>query len=360
MKLRMKKNNLNSSVLVIGIIAVAMVLLFAGPGSLAASEDAWVASYWNNPNLSGPPALVRYESAIDHNWAGLSPDPAIQVDNFSARWDRTVGFNTGTYRFKATMDDGMRVWVDGIIIIDDWNDGKVRTREADVALKSGPHKLRVEYFENGGKAIAGFPWGQIDGDTSQPMPPPQPMPPMQPVPPGGQPGMPPSGDVIYPVGEVKSPYLNMRQGPGTKYAVIAVLQQNTKLYIMARSSGSTWYLVKTQGGPTGWVKRYYVHTDFPYTSLPIASNHPMPTPQPPVQQPTYPTGVVIAGSLNLRSGPGVNYNTIAVLQGGTTVALLGRNANGSWLKVKAPTGTVGWVNAGYISTSYSIQNLPAG
>ena len=360
MTLRIYMNMRYLRALAIGIIALLLLFLFAGSGSLAASNGDWVGSYWNNSDLSGPPVLVQYVPAIDFDWAGLSPDPAINVDNFSARWDRTVNFAPGTYQFKATMDDGMRVWIDGKIIIDDWHEGKVRTDTADVAL-NGTHALRVEYFEKGGKAIAGFTWTQITGSGATPMPPPpQPYPPGQPMPPGGNPGMPPSGDVIYPVGEVKSPYLNMRQGPGTKNAVIAVLPQHTPVYIMARSSGSTWYLVKTQGGPTGWVKRYYIVTDFPYTSLPIANTYPMPAPDPPTQPTPYQSGTVIAGSLNMRSGPGISYNTIAVLRGGTTVLLVGRNANGSWLKVQAPTGTVGWVNGGYIGTSYPIQSLPAG
>ncbi len=344
-----------------GTILVAALLfafmLFASPGSLLAQGDQWVASYWSNNHLSGPPTIVRYETAIDHDWAGLSPDVAIPVDNFSARWERTVGFNAGTYRFKATMDDGMRVWLDGKIIIDDWNEGKVRTREADVALSGGPHTLRVEYFELGGKAIAGFTWVQVDGGGSPVPPKPGPYPPSPPKP---GPNPPSTGDVIYPTGEVKSPYLNMRQGPGTDYSVIAVLKQNTELQIMARSSGGTWYLAKAQKGPTGWVRRYYVHTDFPYTSLPVAGEHPMPTPKPPEKPETYPVGIVKAGYLNLRSGPGVNNHSIAVLRSGTNVALLGRNASGSWVKIKVPTGTVGWVNAGYIATSHPIQSLPAG
>ena len=69
--------------------------------------------------------------------------------------------------------------------------------------------------------------------------------------------------------------------------------------------------------------------------------------------PNYPAGIVSAGALNLRSGPSVNNNTIAVVIGGTPVALLGRNNSGSWLKIKTPTGTVGWVNAGYIRTDLS-------
>lgn len=350
--------------LMLCLIALALFLFIASPSAIMAQEDAWLGSYWNNDSLAGPPVLVRWDPAIDFYWKGLSPDTSIPVDHFSARWTRTVNFNAGTYEFRATMDDGMRVWVDGKLIINDWNEGKERTDVAQVQLSNGPHELRVDYFELGGTAVAGFTWVLVSSDGS-PQPPSGPPPGNQPpgnMPPSGGPGMPPpSGEVIYPVGEVKSPYLNMRQGAGTNYAVIAVLKQNTEVYIMARSSGSTWYLVKTQNGPTGWVRRYYIHTDFPYTSLPVAETYPMPTPQPPAQKPPdYPVGTVKAGFLNLRSGPGINYNAIAVVSNGSTVALLGRNASGTWLKVKVPTGSVGWVNAGYIATSTPIQTLPAG
>lgn len=352
--------------LAVGLIATVVLLLFAGPSSLFASTDAWHGSYWNNTYLKGHPDLVRYDPAIDFDWEGLSPDPVINVDNFSARWERTVGFSKGTYRFKASMDDGVRAWVDGKLIIDDWQEGKLRTIEADVPLSDGAHKITVEYYEKGGKAIAGFTWDMVYGSSMPPTYPQQPVYPQQPIYPQQpvypeQP-VPPSGDVIYPVGVVKSPYLNMRSGPGTKYHVVAVLQQHTELSIIARSSGSTWYLVKTPGGPTGWVKRYYVHTDFPYTSLPFAdSGQGGPSHKPPAQAPSQqPTGTVNIGALNVRSGPGTNYRVIAVVSGGTTVTLLGRDGSGRWLKVKIPTGTVGWVNGYYISTSYPTQNLQSG
>jgi len=359
MLLRKRNKFLFWGVLAVSLIVVSVMLLFAGPGSLFAYQDAWHGSYWNNRDLQGNPDLVRTDQAIDFDWEGLSPDPVIQVDDFSARWDRTVSFSAGTYRFKATGDDGMRVWVDGLIIIDDWNEAKLRTNEADVYLANGQHKITMEYFEKGGKAIAGFTWDQVSGSPGAPGSPTQPIYP-QPVPPGQ--GMPPSGDVIYPVGEVKSPYLNMRSGAGTNYPVIAVLQQNTKVYIIARSSGSTWYLVKTQGGPTGWVKRYYIHSDFPYTSLSFAdTSKGVPSSSTPANPSTQqPSGMVNSGSLNVRSGPGINNRAIAVVHGGTTVILLGRNGSGSWLKVRIPTGSVGWVNGYYISTSYPIQNLPSG
>lgn len=364
MLLRKKRTTLFWGIVASGVIIATILLLIASPNALFASSGSWTASYWNNRELSGQPILVRQESAIDHNWKGLSPDPVVNVDNFSARWIRTYNFAAGTYRFKATMDDGMRVWIDGMIIIDDWQDGQVRTAEAEVNLSNGPHKMTVEYYEAGGKAVAGFTWDMISGQSGQPpqpMPPMYPPPPTQPMPPGQpMPPMPPSGDVTYPIGVVKSPYLNMRSGPGTNYSVIAVLPQGTEVYIVARSSGSTWYLVKTHGGPTGWVKRYYVYSEFPYTSLPYAENMQQPQPMPPSNPSTQPMGVVNTGALNVRIGPGTNYRTIAVVSGGTNVLLLGRSSGGSWLKVKIPTGTVGWVKAYYIDTSYPIQSLPVG
>ncbi len=361
MLLRKRKTALFWGMLAVGMVIAAALMLFIGPNALLASGDSWTASYWNNRDLQGNPVLVRQESAIDHDWEGLSPDPVVNIDSFSARWTRTHYFEPGTYRFKATMDDGMRAWVDGMIIIDDWQDGKVRTVQADVKLSKGPHKLLVEYYEFGGKAVAGYTWEMLDGQPGQPthpLPPPNPMPPPGSMPPPAP--MPPSGDVIYPVGVVKSPYLNMRSGPGTNHPVIAVLPQGTELYIVARSSGSTWYLVRTHGGAAGWVKRYYVYSEFPYTSLPFAETMQQPKPMPPSNPSTQPVGIVNSGALNVRSGPGTNYRTIAVVNGGTHLMLVGRDGVGKWLKVMIPTGSVGWVNGYYITTSYPTQSLPPG
>ncbi len=61
----------------------------------------WRGEYFNNVNLSGRPALVRDDAAINFDWGLGSPAPGIQADNFSARWVRTVPLGGGTYRFFA-------------------------------------------------------------------------------------------------------------------------------------------------------------------------------------------------------------------------------------------------------------------
>jgi hypothetical protein len=64
----------------------------------------------------------------------------------------------GTYRFAATSDDGIRVWVDNALIINQWNDHASQTFTADQALAAGSHLVAVEYYENAELAVAGFSW----------------------------------------------------------------------------------------------------------------------------------------------------------------------------------------------------------
>jgi N-acetylmuramoyl-L-alanine amidase len=73
---------------------------------------------------------------------------------------------------------------------------------------------------------------------------------------------------------------------------------------------------------------------------------------------TYPTAVVNTGALNIRSGPGVSYAVQTSVYRGTTLSLLARNSDASWVRVMLASGRQGWVNARYISTSYPLASLP--
>jgi hypothetical protein len=127
------------------------------PASAAPAHDdaPWHAEYFNNVTLSGPPAQVREEVAIDYDWGTGSPGPGVQADDFSARWTRTVALGyTGNYRFYLNSDDGMRVWVDGILLYDQWFDRQDAWFTADIFLAEGMHTLKVEYYEHSGAALA--------------------------------------------------------------------------------------------------------------------------------------------------------------------------------------------------------------
>lgn len=147
------------------ILLATQVAAAQGP-STEHSEINWHATYWNNSTLSGAAALEREEAAIDYNWGAEAPAAGITADHFSARWTRTIDETPGTYRFTATSDDGMRVWLDGALIVNDWSDHAARTVTADVQLAAGHHQVTVEYYENGGQATAKLSWAPVTTITT--------------------------------------------------------------------------------------------------------------------------------------------------------------------------------------------------
>jgi len=119
----------------------------------------WRAEYFANRELEGWPVLVRDDGAIDFDWGSGSPDPAVPADNFSVRWTHTLAFDAGTYRFLASTDDGVRIWVDGGLVIDAWEDQMLpETHTGELYLSSGQHTVAVEYYEHGGDAAAHVWW----------------------------------------------------------------------------------------------------------------------------------------------------------------------------------------------------------
>jgi len=103
------------------------------------------------------------ETSLDHNWG--SGGPAGLTDGFSARWTRYLDL-AGTYRFTATSDDGIRVYVDGISIINEWYDHAAKTVSVDRVLSAGHHLVVVEYYENTGDAVARLSWAPVTTITN--------------------------------------------------------------------------------------------------------------------------------------------------------------------------------------------------
>ncbi|WP_420643597.1 PA14 domain-containing protein [Candidatus Leptofilum sp.] len=132
----------------------------------ASAATSWTAKYYNNRDLSGTPVITVSETNLDHDWGTGSPNNAINVDNFSAEWTRNLYFAPGNYRFIASMDDGMRVFVDNNPIIDVWYDSQAHTVTADIYLNGGHHDIRVEYYEAGGNALARVNWALVSGGSA--------------------------------------------------------------------------------------------------------------------------------------------------------------------------------------------------
>lgn len=126
-------------------------------GPVTPPAEAWRGEYFANPSLSGSPAFVRQDESVNFDWRDSSPDPRLPADGFSVRWSKDVEMEANRYTFFVRADDGVRLYIDGNLVIDDWRDG-LRTRETTIKLAAGHHSLRLEYYEHTGQALVHLWW----------------------------------------------------------------------------------------------------------------------------------------------------------------------------------------------------------
>jgi LysM repeat protein len=155
------------------------------PPAPAPSYPQWKGEYFNNMNLAGAPSVVRNDPAIAFNWGLGWPNPKISANNFSVRWTRSFNLSEGTYRFTVNVDDGARLFVDNILVLDQWHSYTGQIYTVDVPLGAGYHVVRMEYFEDVGVAFA-----YLTMQFLGPVPPSQPI--ATPIP-GVPPTPPPTG-----------------------------------------------------------------------------------------------------------------------------------------------------------------------
>lgn len=106
--------------------------------------------------LNGTP-LYRQDASVNFNWADVIPLAGIGNDNYSVRWKgRVQPLVTGNHAFTTSTDDGVRLHVNGVLVIDHWaNQGNTAWSSPAIALVAGQYyDLEMEYFANGGAAVA--------------------------------------------------------------------------------------------------------------------------------------------------------------------------------------------------------------
>ena len=124
--------------------------------------NVWRGAYYNNIDLGGDPAFTRQDALVDFQWHEGSPGAGVRPDGFSVRWQGRWLMIAGSYRFNVTVDDGVRLWVDGHLVLDQWHDTSPTTYSVDARLAEGPHDLRVEYYDRRGNAQIRV-WWQLLG-----------------------------------------------------------------------------------------------------------------------------------------------------------------------------------------------------
>lgn len=116
--------------------------------------------YYDNLDFTGT-RETRLDADINFDFAERSPlpNPAFDVDTYSIRWTGELQVDVaGVYDLIVTSDDGARLWIDGVLVIDAWSDHTVRDDQVSRHLSAGRHALRMEYYENAFHAVARLSW----------------------------------------------------------------------------------------------------------------------------------------------------------------------------------------------------------
>ena len=118
-------------------------------------DNRWYGMAFSNPDFTGETALLGYQPQIpdlDFNWGQGSPAENIPSDNFSTIFQRKLQVKEGVYTLKIRANDGVQVYVDGELLIDQWNNRGSNTFESQTYLSSGIHNILIKHKD-------------IDGDS---------------------------------------------------------------------------------------------------------------------------------------------------------------------------------------------------
>ncbi|HEY9421916.1 MAG TPA: PA14 domain-containing protein, partial [Thermoanaerobaculia bacterium] len=117
------------------------------------------ATYWDNIDFTGA-TVSRVDPTVNFDWDIGSPAPGIDVNTFSVRWTgRVTAKVTGTHTFYTVSDDGVRLWVNGVQIVDNWTDHAPTENSGAINLTAGQsYDIRMEFYENAHGAMAKLFW----------------------------------------------------------------------------------------------------------------------------------------------------------------------------------------------------------
>ena len=328
----------------------------------------WSAKYFDNQYLAGMPAISRQDAFINYNWGFGSPGNNLPADDFSALWTTTFNLEEGVYTFTISADDGAAVWVDNRQLINIWWDHELLTDTRNYRHDGGPLTVRVEYYENGGRAQVAFSCARVDNTAPPPTATPVPRPTNTPIPPTPVPPQPTNTPVPPPPAPTNTPQpaptvdpdltadagkclvsnahvLNLRSGPGIEFAIVTQVEYGDMLTRTGDRSGN-WVEVRTEFNAIGWLNEYYCGSG----EMPAEEEE-----EPPARSCNAVT--VLIDALYVRSGPGTGYTWVDLVHHGDVLCLAGeRNSDSSWVSVYTPDGVYGWVYCAYTDITDSQLN----
>ena len=342
--------------LVIILCGMMALLLLGTVISADSAQDFgtnWTATYYNSTDLTGSVVYTEVlPNGININWGTGSPNAAVTPDNFSARFTSVQLFNAGTYEFVASSDDGIRVFIDGVLVLDRFVGRVLTTDRFQQTLTAGTHSITVEYVEFIDQAAVQFQWFQVAG--------------------GGTPGLTPGaggGGVSLTPGAPGSCTgicatvtgvrgLALRSGPYLGASFITTLAQDQTYTVLARNKDEgiyNWYKLQV-GEKVGWSSGRYLTLSVDLNTIPVqGSSFDGIDGAPDVGARAYPRAV-----MNLRSRPSLRMPRLASIPWGAPLELIGRTVQAGqnkWLQVRY-NGIVGWIDARWVTVKGEIYQVP--
>jgi endoglucanase len=142
------------------LLALTVPVLSSGfIGADASEQNGLHATYFNNMDLTDP-AFTRIDDTVDFDWGYNSPSHLVHPETFSARWEgKVLPRYSGNYNFHTFSDDGVRLWVNGSLIINNWTDHSRTEDTGTINLTAGQkYDLKLEYYENTQRSIIRLFW----------------------------------------------------------------------------------------------------------------------------------------------------------------------------------------------------------
>ncbi len=115
--------------------------------------------YFDNQDFTNL-KVTRTDPTVDFNWGSGAPDASMGTDSFSVRWTGQVQPQySQTYTFYTQSNDGVRLWVNGVQLVNNWTEHQSTENSGTITLAAGQkYDIRMEFFEGQGSAITRLSW----------------------------------------------------------------------------------------------------------------------------------------------------------------------------------------------------------
>lgn len=332
-------------------VGASLVLLFLMATSVAflpvnrvsAQTTAnWIGQFYPNADFQGSPSIASFPNGLNVNWGNNAPTdgfgnpiPNIPAGTYSARFVANVQFTAGFYEFVSTFDDGVRIFIDGLLVLDSFGNTGLSTSSVLLNIPGGVNTVIVEYVNRGDAGVLQVGWFTSTGT-------PLPSPTVVPI---------AVGSVQYVRG------LSIRTGPYLGASLVNVARPEKEYPILARNDSEglfTWYKITWGEGEVGWSSGRYLGITGNIDAVPYEGSIFDQIDDAPFR------GVVgvTRSVMNFRVRPSVRTARIGQIPWGEPVEIIGRTVQAGrdfWYQVRYD-GKVGWIYAPYVGIAEGLRD----